>query len=388
MEKVLAKKVFITAGEVSGDLNASHLVRAILELDKSFEFVGIGGRRMRDAGVRLIADSSTWGSIGFFEGLAKFPRVYPVLRKIGWLFDQEKPDVFVPVDYRVFSMRAARAAKIRGLKVVYFFAPVNWFGSGGKRFKALAETIDLSLVALPLSLDGYKSAGANFEFIGHPLADVVKPSMSREEALKFFGLEDRRPIIGLMPGSRTQEVKRLLPVFLKAVGIISQAFPEAQFVLLQAIEALEPLIKKHVGAAGVKIVSEKTYDFMNVSDLLILCSGTAAHEATLMQKPMIINYILSAVTYWIGRHTVNPPMIGLPNILAGEFIVPELVQEECTPEKVAGEAVRIISSAEERVRMIGRLGGIKEKLGESGVLERAARRVVDAAYGEIPRLSA
>lgn len=342
---------------------------------------------MRDAGVRLLADSSSWGSIGFLEGVVKFPRVYPVLRKIGRLFEQEKPDVFVPVDYRVFNMRASRAARARGLKVVYFFAPVNWFGSGGKRFKVLAETVDLSLVALPLSLDGYRAAGANFEFIGHPLADVVKPSMSREDALRRFGLEEGRRVIGLMPGSRTQEVNRLLPVFVRAAPLIRAALPDAQFILLQAAEPLKPLILKYLEGSDIKVASESAYDFMNVSDLLVLCSGTAAHEATLMKKPMIITYKLSAITAWIARRTVAPPMVGLPNILAGEFVVPELIQEDCTPEKVSEEAINILLSDERRVRMSERLGEIKEKLGGGGVLERAARRVVDAANGNIPMLS-
>jgi lipid-A-disaccharide synthase len=382
----LAKKVFITAGEVSGDLNASHLVRAIREIDGSVEFAGIGGRYLRDAGVTLAADSSTWGSIGFLEGAAKFPRVYPVLRRLGAIFDREKPDVFVPVDYRVFNMRAARVAKSRGIPVVYFFAPVSWFGSGKKRFEALAQTIDLSLVALPLSLDSYRDAGANFEFIGHPLVDVVKPSMTREDGLRFFGLDDRAPVIGLMPGSRSQEINRLLPVFIKAMETITKTFPSAQHLLLQATDAMAPLIKKHVGNAPVKVATEKTYDFMNVSDLLILCSGTAAHEAALMEKPMVINYKISALTYWIGRHTVDPPMIGLPNIIAGKFIVPELVQEDCTPESVAEKAVEILSSGDIRARMKDSLSVVKKKLGEPGVLARAARRVVDAANGTIPRL--
>ncbi|MFA6448421.1 MAG: lipid-A-disaccharide synthase [bacterium] len=381
----MAKKIFITAGEVSGDMNASHLVRAVREIDDSFEFVGIGGRHLKDAGVRLIADSSAWGSVGFFEGVARFPRVYPVLRRLGAIFDAEKPDLHVPVDYRVFNMRAAGAAKSRGVPVVYFFAPVNWFGTGEKRFVALAETVDLSLVALPLSLDSYRKAGANFEFIGHPLVDVVKPTMSREEALKFFGLEDRWPIIGLMPGSRFQEVKRLLPVFVKSAEMIRKQFPEAQFIALQATGALEPLIKKHIGNAAIKIVGEKTYDFMNVSDLLVLCSGTATHEAALMEKPMVINYKVSAVTAWIVRRTVAPPMIGLPNIIAGEFIVPELVQEMSTLENVTEKAMEILSSEDIRVRMKESLAEVRKKLGEPGVLARAARRVVDAANGQISK---
>lgn len=385
----MAKKIFIIAGEVSGDLNASNLVRAVRRLSDSFEFVGIGGRHMRDAGVRLLADSATWGSIGFFEGFIKGLKIYPVARRIGRMFAEEKPDLFVPVDYRVFNMRAARIAKGMGIPVVYFFAPVSWFGSGGGRFAALAKTVDLSLVALPLSLEDYRAAGARFEYIGHPLIDTVMPSMPEEEARGFFGVGGARPVIGLMPGSRGQEVARLMPVFAGAALKIREALPGARFVVFRATDALDPLIRRHIDVGGAEIseitvAHERVYDFMNISDLLILCSGTATHEATLMRKPMVVCYKINAVTAWIIRKTVDPPMIALPNILAGEFVAPELIQEACTPEAVAEKALEILSSDEIRVRMSEKLGLVKRSMGEPGVLARAARLVADAADGKLP----
>jgi lipid-A-disaccharide synthase len=380
----MPKKIFITAGEVSGDLNASNLVRALRRLDESLEFVGIGGRHLRDAGVRLLADSSTWGSIGFFEGFVKGLTIYPVARRLDRMFAQEKPDVFVPVDYRVFNMRAARIAKSQGIPVVYFFAPVSWFGSGGKRFAALAEAVDLSLVALPLSLDAYRAAGAKFEYIGHPLIDTARPSMSKEDALKFFGIESGGIPIGLMPGSRQQEVKRLMPVFARAAEKIREKLPRARFVVFRATEALDPLIRKHIGDSGITVAADKVYDFMNMCELLILCSGTATHEAAILRKPMVVCYKIHAVTAWIARRTVDPPMLALPNILAGEFIVPELVQEACIPDAVAEKAIEILSSDEIMIRMKDNLGAVARKMGEPGVLDRAARLVADAVVGRFP----
>jgi lipid-A-disaccharide synthase len=380
----MPKKIFITAGEVSGDLNASNLVRTLRGLDESFEFVGIGGRHLRDAGVRLLSDSTTWGSIGFIEGFIKGLTIYPIARRLGRMFAEEKPDVFVPVDYRFFNMRAARIAKGMGIPVVYFFAPVSWFGSGGKRFAALAETVDLSLVALPLSLDDYRAAGARFEYIGHPLIDTVKPSMPEEEARGFFGVGDAKPVIGLMPGSRQQEVVRLMPVFAAGARKIREVMPGARFVVFRASDALDSLIRKHIGEDEITVAHEHVYDFMNICDLLILCSGTATHEATLMQKPMVVCYMINAVTNWIARKTIDPPMIALPNILAGEFIVPEVLQEFCTPDAVAGKAIEILSSDEIRDRMKEKLGQMKEKMGNPGVLARAARLVADAASGKLP----
>lgn len=380
------KKIFISCGEVSGDMNGANLVRAVLELAPDFEFVGIGGEHLRDAGVRLIYDSSQWGSIGFLEAALKTPRVYPALRRMPALFRSEQPDLFVPVDYRFFNMRSARAAKEAGVPVVYFFAPVSWFGSGGRRFEALARTVDLSLVALPLSLSDYRDAGANYEFIGHPLLDTAKPSMSAEAAADFFGVKPGRLVIGLMPGSRAQEVKRLMPVFTKAVRLISERLPGTQFLLFRASAALEPLIKSLAGDAPIKVVDRNVYDFMELSDLLILCSGTAAHEATIMEKPMVVTYKLSWFTAWLARKTVDPPFVALPNIIAGEFVAPELLQEACTPEAVAAKAVEILSGPEVRCKMIEGLRAVKSQLGEPGALERAARRVVEAALGNIPRI--
>ncbi len=371
------KKIFITAGEISGDLNASHLVRAIRSMDASCRFVGIGGRHLREAGVQLLADSTTWGSVGFFEAVAKTPKVYPVLRRMKRIFAAESPDIYIPVDYRFFSMKAARVAHDMGIPVVYYFAPVNWFGSGGKRFAQLAETVDLSLLALPLSQDDYKAAGARCEFVGHPLADVARPSMTREQAHAHFGTAPGKPFVGLMPGSRVQEIKRLMPVFARACGLITEKIPDVQFVLFSASETLEPLINKYLKGLPVKIARDGVYDFMNTADVLVVCSGTATHEAALMKAPMVVCYKLSPVTAWVARRTINPPMIALPNILAGEFIAPELVQEACTPDAVAGKVLEMLSSEDIRVRMKAALGGVAVKLGGAGSLERAARFVID-----------
>jgi lipid-A-disaccharide synthase len=381
------KKIFITCGEVSGDLNGANLVRTIRELAPNFDFAGIGGAHLRSAGVKILFDSTQWGSIGMIEAVAKIPKVYPALRSLPALFREEKPDLFVPVDYRFFNMKAARVAKRLGIPVVYFFAPVSWFGSGEKRFRMLADTVDLSLVALPVSLDSYRAAGANYEFIGHPLIDTAKPSMNIDQARKFFGVEPENIVIGLMPGSRVQEIKRLMPVFTEAVRLITEKIPGTQFLLFRAAETFEPLIKKLAGDAPITIVREKIYDFMELSDLLILCSGTAAHEATIMEKPMIVTYKLSAFTAWLARKTMAPPFVALPNIIAGRFVVPELLQEECTAVNIAQKAVELLSDHEEHCRIISGLSDVKAQLGEPGALERAARRVVDSAIGNIPRLS-
>ena len=378
------KSIFLTCGEVSGDRNGANLVRAVRALAPGFEFHGIGGENMRAAGVNLLRDSTTWGSVGILESIAKAPWVYPAMRAMPGVFKNLKPDLFVPIDYRFFNMRAARAAKAQGVPVVYYFAPVSWFGSGGKRFAELAETVDLALLALPFSLDDYRAAGANFEFVGHPLVDTAKPELPPEQAHALFETDPDKPVIGLMPGSRHQEIKYLLPVFARAAELVKRRIPDAQFLLFSATAALEPFIRARLGDAPVRVVRDKVYDFMAVSDFLIMCSGTATHEATILEKPMIVCYKISAFTNWLVRRTVNPPYIALPNIVAKNFVAPELLQEACTPHSLSQMAL-LLSDAGLRDTMKQGLRVVKEKLGAAGAQERAARLVVDAALGRMPR---
>lgn len=377
------KKIFLICGEVSGDLNGASLVRAVRELAPEFEFVGIGGEHLRSEGVRLLRDSSTWGSVGAIESLSRAHLVYPALRALPAMFRAEKPDLFVPIDYRFFNMRAARAAKAAGIPVMYYFAPVSWYGTGGKRFAELAQTVDLALLTLPFSIDDYRASGARFEFIGHPLVDTVRPELSAADAHSFYGTDPARPVVGLMPGSRYQEVKRLLPVFARAAVLYKRQFPEAQFLLFSATSALDEFIKQNIGDAPVSVVREKIYDFMNVCDFLIMCSGTAAHEATLMRKPMIVTYKISTLTNWLVRRTVNPPYIALPNIVAQRFVVPELLQEACTPHSLSQLAL-LLSDAGLRDTMKRELDAVAERMGAPGALKRAASLTVNAALGKFP----
>lgn len=381
----MKKKIFITAGELSGDLNASLLVSALRAREPELEFVGVGGPKMKEAGVRLLADSTTWGSVGMLEGAAKFFTVYPTLRRMGAYLRQEKPDLYIPVDYRFFSMKCAAAAKKQGIPVVYYFAPVSWFGTGSKRFEMMKGIVDLALIALPFSLDDYREAGIPFEYIGHPVIDAAKPSMDRRAAAEHFRLDAWRPIVGLMPGSRFQEVGRLTPVFRDAVHLMKSGNKGIQFVLFRASDALGPLIEQRLGGAPVKIIDEKLYDFMNMCDLLILCSGTATHEAALIGTPMIITYRLSWLTAWIARRTVNPPMIGMPNIIYGEKALPELVQEECTATNIAARAIEILGDVDMKNEMKEVLDIVRQRLGEPGVADRAARCVLNVLEADEPR---
>lgn len=377
----MGKRIFLCAGEISGDRHGAALVTALRELDPSLEFAGVGGTRMREAGVRLLHDSTDWGTVGFFEGVTRFPRLYPILRRLPSIMKNERTDLFIPIDFRFFNMRLCRAAKAMGLPAVYFFAPVSWYGAGGKRFKFLAETVNLSLLCLPFSLGDYELAGANFEYIGHPAVDLVNPTMTADEALVSMGLERGRITVGLMPGSRIHEIKRLMPVFRDAAAALGESIPGSQFAALSADPRLSPLIKRIVGDRPIALVERNTWDFMNACDLLIMCSGTATHEATLMEKPMVVAYRVSRLTAALVRSMMHVPFAALPNIIAGEFVVPEYIQEQCVAGEIAAGAHRLLADSEARVTMKRRLREIRMSLGSPGVLRRAAERIVDGLDG-------
>ncbi|MFH1539093.1 MAG: lipid-A-disaccharide synthase [bacterium] len=378
----MAKRIFFCAGEVSGDRHGAALAKAIRGIDSEVEFFGIGGTQMKAAGVELLHDSTGWGTIGFFEGATRFPRLYPIFRKIPKIFDRERPDMFVPIDFRVFNMGLCRAAKTRGIPVTYFFAPVSWYGTGKKRFAELAESVDLALICLPFSLGDYELAGANFEYVGHPAVDLAQPEMEMEEAFKTFGLERGRVTIGLMPGSRIQEIKRLLPVFRDAAELLRNSVPGSQFILLSADARFTPLIRKILRDTTVTVTESHPYDFMNVCDLLIVCSGTATHEATLMEKPMVVTYRLSRPTAALARLMMKYTYVAMPNLLAGEMVVPELIQERCTAGNIALEAHRLLTDSEARVALRRKYQEVKMMLGAPGVLDRSAERIVNALNGK------
>ena len=372
-------KVLISAGEASGDLHAGAVTRAIKQLEPTAEVFGMGGNCLREAGGEVLFDIKDHSVMGFVEVLKRLPDIWKLRNAFIELMDRRKPDVLLTIDYPGFNMRLAKLAKERGIKVVSFIAPSAWAWRPS-RAAGVVKVVDKIASIFPFEYDLYKSYGADIEFVGHPLVDTVRPSLPRKEAELLAGKRDGYPLILLMPGSRAMEIQRLLPDMLAAAKILKQKRPDIDFAMPRAVTIERDMLERPIKQAGldVKLTEGHTYDIMSVADFAIATSGTVTLEAALCGLGCEILYKASPVSFWIAKQVVEIPHIGLPNIVAGRLIEPELLQDDCTPEKIAGTALELLEP--ERFAQLQRdLQEVKEKLGEPGAVKRVAELVLRMA---------
>ena len=372
-------RILISAGEASGDLYAGAVTRGIKQLNPEAEVFGMGGDCLREAGGEVLFDIKDHSLMGFVEVLKKLPDVWKLRNAFIDLMEKRKPDVLLTIDYPGFNMRLAKLAKERGINVVYFIAPQVWAWRPG-RAADVAKVTDKIACIFPFECDFYKSYGADIEFIGHPLVDTVKPSLSRKEAEELAGKRTGHPLILLMPGSREMEIQRLLPVMLDAVKILKQKRPELDFAIPRAATIAKDILEDSIRQAGlnIRLIEGHNYDVMSVADLAIVTSGTVTLEAAMCGLGCEILYKSSPVSFWIAKRVVKIPNIGLPNIVAGRQIEPELLQDDCTPENISSTALELLEP--ERFAQLQRdLQEVKEKLGEPGAVKRVAELVLRMA---------
>ena len=373
-----SKKIMIVAGEQSGDLHGSNLVRAMHRIDPDLRFYGIGGRKMREAGVELIADAADMAVVGLTEVVGKLGMILGVMRRMKLALKKLKPALLILIDYPDFNLRLGKAAKKEGVKVFYYISPQIWAWRKGRIHK-IREVVDKMAVILPFEEQVYRQVSMDVSFVGHPLLDVVKTKYARQEALRKFDLQDGITTVGLLPGSRKGEVSKLLPVMLKAAGILMQSRPPVQFVLPLA-DALdrgfvEEMIRQE--SVPVRVVPNEIYDVIGVSDIVVVASGTATLETALLGTPMVILYKVSPLSYYVGTKVINVTHIGLANLIAGKTIVPELIQDDANPNRIAAEVIGILADESRMQRIKEELNQIREKLGSPGASEKAARLACD-----------
>lgn len=363
----------IVAGEASGDLHGSNLVRAALRLDPSLSFFGIGGERMRAAGVDTLVDSSEMAVIGLVEVLAHFDVIARAFLKLRKILTSDPPDLLILIDYPDFNLLLARVARKAGVKVLYYISPQVWAWRVG-RVKKIARLVDRMAVVFPFEVPFYESAGVPVTFVGHPLADIVRPTMSRSDALDAFGLDPARRTVGLFPGSRRGEVARLFPVIMESAALLKARYPDLQFILPLAPSLTMADIGPRLAASGlaVKVVRDNIYDVMQVCDAIVTVSGTVTLEIALMGTPMVVIYKVSPLTYEVGRRLIKVDHIGICNIVGEERVVPELIQHEASAERIAAEIGRYLDDGAYARQVRGKLGVVKEKLGAGGCSEKVA----------------
>jgi lipid-A-disaccharide synthase len=372
------KTIMIVAGEASGDMHGAHLVREILKINPALNFYGIGGNKLKEEGVQLLASASDMAVVGLTEVISKLGKILKIMGIMKRSLDERRPDLVILIDYPDFNLPLAKAAQKRGIKVFYYISPQVWAWRKS-RIGQIKKTVDKMAVILPFEVDTYGREGFAVNYVGHPLLDMVKLNYSKQELRKKFGLAGDKITIAIMPGSRPSEVRKLMPELMRAAEILQKEIPAIQFVLpladtLQKTEVVEFISGSRV---KVKIVSGQTYDVVSCADLALVASGTATLETALLKVPMVIVYKLSLLSYAIGRLIVDVKNIGLVNIIAGKTIVPELIQKDASGKRIAEEALAILKNGEKRQEIIKELEAIRGRLGEPGAARRAAQIACD-----------
>ena len=372
-------KILISAGEASGDIHAAAVTAALKKIDSAIEVFGMGGDALRAAGGEVLFDIKDHGVMGFVEVIKKLPDLFKLRSDFARVMDERQPDWLVVVDYPGFNMKLAKVAHDKGIPVVSYIAPSAWAWNKG-RAKNVAKIVDKVACIFPFEYDVYKEAGAPVEFVGHPLLDIVKPAWERTEAEAWVGKQPGHPLVLLMPGSRLMEIEKMLPNLLAGAKLLKKQLPEVQFAMPRAGTIPLELLQSKIKASGleIKITEGHNYDLFSVADLALATSGTVTLEAALCGLPSIIVYRTSALNAFIARRVINIPNIGLPNIVAGRQILPELLQEEFTPANVAKTAVELLAP-ERRPQLEADLAFMKARLGEPGAVKRVAQLILRIA---------
>jgi len=369
----------IIAGEASGDLHGAKLVQALLDVYPKARFTGMGGERMRDAGVNTLFGIERMGAVGFVEIFSDLGHYFGVYRALVKEIASLKYTAVILIDSPTLNLRLAKHSRKHSCPVYYFISPQIWAWRKG-RIKDIRKSVHKMFVVLPFEEKMYQEAGVDAEFLGHPFIDVVHPTRTRGDNLEKFALDSHKKIVGLLPGSRMNEITSLLDEMLLAAEKIKREMGECQF-LLPVADTIDPvLIQKKLGSnpLDIKILTGETYNVMNTCDALIIASGSATLEAGIIGCPMVIIYKLSPLTYWLALMLINTPYYGLVNIVAGESVVPELIQSKANAENIAAEILKFLKNPGYRQEVQNRLLLVRKNLGRPGVMKAVAASMVDS----------
>jgi lipid-A-disaccharide synthase len=361
------KQVLIVAGEASGDHHAARLVEELHQIDPSVHFAGIGGERMKKAGVEILVDSADMAVVGLVEVLANYRFLKGVLDQMRNELRQRRPDMLILVDYPDFNLRLAKTAKELGIKVLYYISPQIWAWRQKRVFK-IKKLVDMMAVVFPFEVPFYEQAGVPVRFVGHPLVDEVRSKLSHEQAEQEFGLDSSRPVLGLFPGSRRSEIKRLLPILLESAALVHKQRPDVQFILPRASTLSEEFLTPYLSETDldIHVIPGRSYDVTRACDAIVSASGTATLEIALMQVPLVVIYKIASLSYRIVSRMLKIDHVALCNIVAGERVVPELIQHDATPQRISHAALELLTNNDKAAAMRQHQEVVREKLGGSG----------------------
>ena len=376
--------IMLSAGEASGDLHGATLCRALRELAPGARLVGMGGARMAEAGMEVVADPTGHAVVGMSEAVGRIPGLYRAYRALVRRIYEERPGALVLIDFPEFNLRLARQARRAGVPVVYFIPPQLWAWRRG-RIRQMARRVTRVLAVFPFEQALYEEAHVGVDFVGHPLLDVLPLHLTRDDARRRLGLDPAASVVGLLPGSRREEVARLLPPMLEAARRLAAVDPRRRFLIGAAPTVDRAQVTALLAAAAeadgprVEIVEGLTHELMAGSDVVLIASGTATLEAALLGAPMVVCYRVSRLTETVARMLARVSWISLPNIVAGRKAVPEVLQDEVTGHRLASEALHLLEDAAAATAQRAAFKEIRGRLGEPGVGPRAARAVLQAA---------
>lgn len=350
-------RILISAGEASGEMYGAQLIEALLRRDSSLTFFGVGGTRMRAAGCETVVDAKDLAVVGITEILSHLPKIYKLYRHLIQEADLRKPDLAIVIDSPAFNWRVAREMKKRGIPTVYYVAPQFWAWRQG-RVRLLREYIDKALVIFPFEEKFYRDRGVDATFVGHPLAELPHPEIERDDYAAQFKLDPPKSWITLMPGSRVKEVRMNLPTILEAAAQLGNSY---EFLLPIAPTLDRASLQHQIKQQDIKLVPEALPALWH-SRAGIIASGTATVEAAMMSTPFVMVYRVSPLTYALGKSRVKVPHFAMVNLIAGEEVVPELIQQDFTSENVVSRIQEILPDGPARDKMLEGLAKVKSKL--------------------------
>jgi lipid-A-disaccharide synthase len=373
-------RVMISTGEPSGDMYAAELARRIRAHEPAAAITGFGGERLRAAGATLLGDFSGLSVTGLLEVARVLPRTYAMFRRLVGAARRDRPDVFVAVDFPDFNFRLAAAIRRLGVPIVYYISPQLWAWRPG-RMKTMRALADRVLVIFPFEEQIYRDAGVSVQWVGHPLLDVMPPPQPKDVLAPGMGLSAEAPIVALLPGSRRNEVRAILPGLAAAAARIRARLPDVQFAIARAPHISDDLLAALGSIQGPPpiVLDGQADELLQVADVALVASGTVTVQAALHECPMVVVYRLSPLTYRLGRPFVRVSTFAMANLVAERRVVPELIQDDFTPERVAAEALDILTNRARTAEMREDLRKVRLRLGTPGASDRAAQAVLDVA---------
>ncbi|MCX6338768.1 MAG: lipid-A-disaccharide synthase [Candidatus Aureabacteria bacterium] len=373
--------IVVVAGEVSGDKHAAKLIAEIRKREPRAEICAAGGDAMENAGARLLYNLVDMAVLGSVEVLRNYGTLRRIFYSLLAFIEKRKPDAVVLVDYPGFNIRLAKKIKQRRLpvRVIYYISPQVW-AWGTRRKKTIRRNVDRMIVILPFEKEFYADTELPVEFVGHPMLDDLKVETSREEFCRRTGVGPRARVVALLPGSRWNEVRRHLPVMLAAAALMKRTMPELQFIMSEPPSAFRRFIENAIArsAVHVGVIRESIYEVIHASDIVLVASGTATLETACVLKPMVIMYKVAWPTYLLARLLVKLPYIGLVNVIAGRKIMPEFIQRDATPARIAAAALDFLADGAGYLAAVEALRAVRARVGEEGASARAAEAVLSA----------